>query len=238
MSDDTNKLTADTESEPMWISRRKILQVSGAIIVAGGAFASTAAADDHLINVSATAIELDCDNGDTGTFTIGIEGPPFGRTDVTVEGTNASPTSFRLAGDEASQTITVGPIAEDENVTIEATTPRGESQTATVAVTCKEDEENSLSVSDPTYHESHPGCGGNEACIVTFSNNSGGRLHIAEGWRVDGTSNRRISELDAGDIRDSIYCSQHFGVEVTWIARDGSGIGPIVAEGTFVVCDE
>ena len=141
MSNDPNKLTADTESKPMGISRRKILQASGATIVAGGAFASTAAADDHLINVSPTAIELDCDNGDTGTFTVGIEGPPYGRTDVTVDGASASPASFRLAGDEASQTVTIGPVDEAEDVTIDATTPRGESQTATVAVTCVEEEE-------------------------------------------------------------------------------------------------
>lgn len=120
------------------LSRRRILRASGAAVLAGGAFASTAAAESHLIEVAPTELALANCTDATDTVTVSIRGPPFGRTDVEVEATNvnAEPTSFRLSGEGDSRSVTIGP--GEGTVTVTATLPRGDRQEVTVDVTCVE----------------------------------------------------------------------------------------------------
>ncbi|OIB58066.1 hypothetical protein [Natrialba sp. SSL1] len=117
-------------------TRRRVLQTSGITFIAGGALTSTATAETQLVSVAPDALELpDCEDA-TDSFTVQIDGPPFGRTDVEIsaDGVDASPESFQLSGRNDAETVTVGP--GEGTVTVTATTPRGDSQTETIDVTC------------------------------------------------------------------------------------------------------
>jgi hypothetical protein len=223
------------------ISRRTILKAAGGLALIGtvpgvgaadaqdpgdgGAFASTAAADGHLIDVDPTTIELeDCDEA-TDTFTVTIRGPSFGRTDVTVKSdeVDVSPDEFRLESRGASETVTVGPGSGV--ATVRATTPNGDKQTVDVTVTCPEDE---VTVS----HAGRDYDAGSPRCVLWFYNTCDEAATVTF-TRVGGTPLSDPTDLTVpagGSARTTIEPVTEYVWEAT-----GDDTGTVHGEGT-VTC--
>lgn len=124
------------------IRRRMVLKTAGVSAIGGTTLvgAATARGDgrangrsngrggstDELIVVNPDEFELAAEQ--TADVEVEIEGPPFGRTDVEVDGVDAEPAEFRLEGRGASREVKLGPVDEDATATVEAVLPQGDEQ--------------------------------------------------------------------------------------------------------------
>lgn len=97
---------------------------------------SSVVADIQLITVTPTSISLESE--ETADVTVEIQGPPFGRTDVEVNGVPAEPAKFQLSGRGDTQIVTLGPAEEDSVATFNASLPQGDEQTVTVDITVED----------------------------------------------------------------------------------------------------
>lgn len=130
------------------IRRRVVLKTAGVSVIGGTTIvgAATARGDGHgngqgngrgantdeLIAVNPDELELAPDQ--TAEFEVEIEGPPFGRTDVEVDGVDAEPAEFRLEGRGAAREVELGPVDEDTTATVEAVLPQGDEQMVEVDI--------------------------------------------------------------------------------------------------------
>lgn len=87
---------------------------------------------DALIEVDPDVLVLE--ESETGEVAVEIQGSPFGRTDVKVDGVDADPEEFRLEGRDDSQTVTLGPVTEETTATFKAELPRGETDSEEVEI--------------------------------------------------------------------------------------------------------
>jgi hypothetical protein len=114
-------------------ARRTVLKTIGVTTAGSTAYTGAVGArrSDDLIEVDPTSLERE--EGETGEVDVSVRGPPFGRTDVVVDGVPADPAEFRLAGRNATQTVELEAV--EGTAEFRASTPRGDEEVVEVEVT-------------------------------------------------------------------------------------------------------